>query len=92
MSSNSTLNYAKTRGLTTFLIIATIAGGYTIKDYPPAFLELFTNPLVQFMMYAAMLYLVYYDDADYSLKQIFIESAVIVLVIQLLKRILYKVM
>ena len=92
MPGSIPFSYSKKRGLTTFLIIATIAGGYTIRDYPPRFLDLFTMPIVQFMMYFAMLYLMYYDDATFSYTQIFVESVVIVLVIQLLKRVLFKIM
>ena len=48
--------------MTLLFIFTAFAGGYTIMDFHEHFLRFFSQPLGQFMVYYAVLYLAYKDD------------------------------
>ena len=73
------------------LIIAAFTGGYTVADYPKEFLDLFTNPIGQFLIFYIVLYIAYYGNDQVKQYDLILESLIGVLVIQATKLVLYKI-
>ena len=73
------------------LIIAAFAGGYTVADYPKDFLDLFTNPIGQFIIFYIILYIAYYGNPQVKQYDLIIEALLGVLIIQSTKLVLRKI-
>ena len=73
------------------LIVSAFAGGYTVMDYPQDFLNLFTTPIVQFLVFLSILYIAYYSVDDIKIYDLVLEALVGVLLIQFGKMMLRKI-
>lgn len=72
------------------ILFAAVSSGYTIKDFPPKFLEYFKTPLGQFVIYFVVIYVTYINDTTIPLKDMILEAIAYVLIIQALKFILHR--
>lgn len=73
------------------LIIAAFTGGYTVADFPKEFLDLFINPLGQFIIFYIVLYTAYYGNDKVKQYDLILESLIGVLFIQLTKLVLLSI-
>lgn len=76
---------------TLILIMSAFAGGYTVSDYPKEFLNLFTTPIGQFLVFYSILYIVYIENPDVKFYDLILESLIAVFIIQFVKLILFKI-
>lgn len=72
------------------IIIATVAGGYTVSDYPEYVLNFFKTPIGQFVVFFPVLFLMFKDDKKVSVLDIALESIIIVFILQILKYVFNK--
>ncbi len=82
---------ATQNSFTTILFLLTaFAGGYTVMDFHESFLRFFAQPLGQFIVYYAIIYLAYKDDQTVTQMDMALEAILFVLIMQTLKFVLRK--
>lgn len=70
---------------TPLIVFAAFAAGYTISDFHPNFLRLFTSPIGQFIVYFIILFTMYKDDKTFTILDIVIETTIYVIIVQAFK-------
>jgi len=66
-------------------------GGYTVSKFPKEFLDLFATPLGQYISFFCILYMYYQDDKNITLKEIILESALYVIILQCITKLLHLI-
>ncbi len=77
--------------LNVFLLSFTaFAAGYTVADFHEKFLDFFTTPLGQFIVYYIILHTVYVGDPEVTTNDLITEALIYVLILQVLKLVIQK--